>query len=139
MITKHKKKILLVAIFSLLAAGFLPYSFSNNEKPGKSSQVSQTQLCCCGNDASCCEDCSCSEGLAEADNTGKYTLIITVCGGSSDDIITVSTLKYFLSHSSFVNYMPATALVETTTLQIKDVLTRPPYKPPESQLLTHLT
>jgi hypothetical protein len=138
MITKHKKKIMLVAIILMLVSGYLPYSF-NNRNPVNNTQVTQSQLCCCGNNASCCQDCNCSEGIAESDSIGKYTITITSCGGSADDIITVSTLKYFLLLSVFVNYMPVATLTETDELQIKDVLTKPPYKPSKSQLLTHHT
>ena len=131
MITKHKKKIILLAIILLLAPGFLSYGF-NNKKPGKNSLVSQTQLCCCGNNASCCQDCTCSEGLAESVNIGKYTVTITSCGGSSDDIFTALELNYFLTQSAFFNYLPATTLSEAILLKPEYSLLSPPYKPPKT-------
>jgi len=131
MITKHKKKIILLAIILLFAPGFLSYGF-NSKKPGKNSLVSQTQLCCCGNNASCCQDCTCSEGLAESDNIGKYTVSITACGGGSDDIFTVLKLNYFLSQSASFNYLPATTSSETILLKPEDSLLSPPYKPPKA-------
>ena len=135
----HKKTIMLLAIFALLAPGFLPYGLSNSNKAVKNNQVSHAKLCCCNKVASTCRDCCCSDGLAETDNTSKYTVTITACGGTSDDIITVSKLNYFLSLSSTVNYLPVTTLAETATLQLKDVLIKPPLKPPKPQLLTHFT
>ena len=144
MITKYKKKIMLLAIISLLISGFLPYSFNNNKEPGKNSQVSQTQLCCCGNNASCCQDCSCSEGLVENDyysetgnsqepnDTGKRIVTITSCGGSSDDIFFAPELDYFLLLSSFVNFQPIHTSTKTTTLRLGDALLTPPYKPPKT-------
>ena len=67
-----------------------------------------------------CRDCCCSEDHAGTNDTGKYKVTITACGGTSDDIITVSKLNYFLSLSAIVNYMPVTTLAETTILQLKD-------------------
>lgn len=146
MINKHRKKIMLVAIISLLASGFLPFSF-NNKKPGKDRQVSQTQLCCCGNNASCCQDCSCSEGLVENDyysetgnsqesgDTGKRIVTITSCGGSSNDTFIPPELNYFASLSSFVNYLPVITSSEAITLKPEDFLLSLPYKPPKTQFL----
>ena len=131
-----------VAILSLLASGFLPYGFNYNEKTGKNSQVSQTQLCCCGNNASCCQDCSCSEGLAENDyypetgnsqepnDTGKRIVTITSCGGA-DDAFFSPELNYFVSLSSLINYLPVNTSPETILLEPEDSLLSPPYKPPK--------
>ncbi len=144
MITKHKRKIVLLAIISLLVSGFLPYSFNNNKKPGKNSQVSQTQLCCCGNDASCCQDCSCPEGLVEnnyhsetgdsqeTNDTGKRIVTISSCGGSSNDIFIPPELNYLASLSSFVNYLPVNTSPETILLKPEDSQLTPPYKPPKT-------
>jgi hypothetical protein len=136
---QYKKAIMLLAIILLLAPGFLPYGFINSNKAIKSNQVSHAELCCCGNVASACHDCCCSDDHAETDNTGKYTVTITACGGTSDDIITVSKLNFFLALSSIVNYLPVTTLAETAKLPFKDVLIRQPYKPPKPQLLTNFT
>jgi hypothetical protein len=135
----HKKTIMLLAIFALLAPGFLPYGLSNSNKAVKNNQVSHAKLCCCNKVASTCRDCCCSDNHAENDNTGKHTVTITACGGTSDDIITVSKLNFFLALSSIVNYLPVTTLAETAKLQFKDVLIRQPYKPPKPQLLTNFT
>jgi hypothetical protein len=135
----HKKTIMLLAIFALLAPGFLPYGLSNSNKVIKNNRVSHAKLCCCNKVASTCHDCCCSDGLTETDNTGKYTVTITACDCSSGGIITVSKLNYFHSLSSIVNYLPVTTLAETATLQLKDVLIKPPYKPPKLQFLTNFT
>jgi len=135
----YKKIIVLLAIIALLAPGLLPHGFLNSKKVVKNNQVSHAELCCCGNVASACRDCCCSDNHAENDNTGKYTVTITACGGTSDDIITVSKLNFFLALSSIVNYLPVTTLAETAKLPFKDVLIRQPYKPPKPQLLTNFT
>jgi hypothetical protein len=136
-VVMHKKTIMLLAIFALLAQGFLSHGFINSNKVIKSNQVSHAELCCCGNVANACHDCCCSDDHAENDNTGKRTVTFTACGGTSDDIITVSKLNYFLSLTSILNYMPVTTLAETTSLHLGDVLGKPPYKPPKPQLLTN--
>ena len=135
----HKKTIMLLAIFALLAPGFLPYGLSNSNITVKSNRVSHAKLCCCNKVASTCHDCCCSDGLTENDNTGKSTVTITACGGTSDDIITVSKLNYFLSLSVIVNYMPVTTLAKTIIPGHKNVLLEPPFKPPKPQLLTNFT
>jgi hypothetical protein len=127
---------MLLAIFALLAPGFLPHRFINSNKAIKSNQVSHAELCCCGNVASTCHDCCCAEGHTGTNYTGKYTVAITACGGTSADIITVSKLNYFLSLSAIINYMPVTTLAETTSLQLGNILEKPPYKPPKPQILT---
>jgi len=136
---QYKKAIMLLAIILLLAPGFLPYGFINSNKAIKSNQVSHAELCCCGNVASACHDCCCSDDHAETDNTGKYTVTITACGGTSDDIFTTPNINYFFSHSVFINFIPVTTLAETATLQLKEVLNKPPYKPPKLQLLSNFT
>jgi hypothetical protein len=138
-VVMHKKTIMLLAIFALLAPGFLPYGLSNSNKAVKNNQVSHAKLCCCNQVASTCHGCCCSDGLTETGNTGKYTVTITACGGTSDDIITVSKLNYFYSLSVIVNYLPVTTLAETATLQLKYILEKPPFKPPKPQLLTNFT
>ena len=135
----RKKTIMLLAISLLLAQGFLHHGFINSNKAIKNNQVSHAELCCCGNVASACRDCCCSEDHAGTDDTGKHKVTITACGGTSDDIITVSKLNYFLTLSSIVNYLPVTTLAETAKLPFKDVLIRQPYKPPKPQLLTNFT
>jgi len=136
---KYKKKIILLAIIALLAPGLLPPGFLNSKKAVKNNQVSHAELCCCGNVASACRDCCCSDNHAESDNAGKHPVTITSCGGSSGDIFTAPKMNYFFSQSVFINYLPATTLADTTTLQLKDVLNKPPYKPPKSQLLINFT
>ncbi len=131
---KYNKKIIFLVIFLLLVPGFLPYGFNFNKKSVKNN-LSHAALCCCGNVASACRDCCCSEDHAETDNTGRFTVTITACGGTSDNIITVSKQNYFLSQPSVFNYLPFTTLAETATQQIKDVQIKPPYKPPKSYLL----
>lgn len=143
MIAKYKKKILLVVIISLLASGFLPYGFNYNKKPGMDSQISQAQLCCCGNNASCCQDCSCSDGLAENNyysgtgnsqepgDTGKRIVTITSCGGGADAFF-FPELNYFVTLSSLINYLPVNTSTGTTLLTQEDSLLTPPYKPPKT-------
>jgi hypothetical protein len=136
-LTMHKKMIIILAIISLFAPGFLPYGLSNSNITVKNKRVSHAKLCCCNKVASTCRDCCCSDGPTENDNTGKSTVTITACGGTSDDIITVSKLNFFLALSVIVNYLPVTTLAETATLQLKYILEKPPFKPPKPQLLTH--
>jgi len=138
-LTMHKKMIIILAIISLFAPGFLPYGLSNSNITVKNKRVSHAKLCCCNKVASTCHDCCCSDGLTENDNTGKSTVTITACGGASYDIITVSKLNFFLALSSIINYLPVTTLAETAKLPFKDVLIRQPYKPPKPQLLTNFT
>lgn len=135
----YKKAILLLAIFLLLVPGFLPQEFINSNKALVINLASHAKLCCCGKVASTCHDCCCSEDYSGIDDTGRHTVTITACGGTSADILTVSKLSYFLSVSAIINYMPVATLAETAALQLKDVLNNPPYKPPKSQLLTNLT
>jgi len=135
----HKKKIVLLVIFALLVPGFSPYGFNNSNKTIKNNRISHAQMCCCNKAVSTCRDCCCSEDLAETDNTGKDTVTITACGGTSDDVITVSKPYYVFSLSVVINYLPVTISIDTTTPQPKDVLQKPPYKPPESPLLTIFT
>jgi hypothetical protein len=138
-LTIYKKAILLLVIFLLLVPGFLPHGFISSNKAVVNNQVSHAKLCCCGNVASACHDCCCSDDHTENDNTGESSVTITACGGTSDDIITVSKLNYFLSLSAIINYMPVSTLAKTIIPRHINVLLEPPYKPPKSQLLTHFT
>ena len=131
----YKKKIIILAIISLFAPGFLPYGLINSKETVKNNRISHAESCCCSNIASTCQSCGCPDGLAESDDNGKYPVTITSCGGGSDDIFTTPKINYFFSQSVFINYLPVTTLADTTTLQRKDVLNKPPYKPPKSQLL----
>lgn len=135
----YKKIIMLLAIFALLAPGFMPRSFINSNKAIKSNQVSHAELCCCGNIASTCHDCCCSDDHANNDNTDRNTVTITACGGTPDDIITISKLNYLSPLSSFVQYISVTTMAETASLRFNDVLRRQPYKPPKPQPLSNLT
>ncbi len=127
----YKKTIMLLAIIALLAPGFL-----NSNEAVKGNQVAHTKLCCCGNVASECRDCCCSDDHAENDNTDSNTVTITACGGTSDDIITITRLNYLSPQCVFVQYISVATATETATLRLKDVLINPPYKPPRPQLLT---
>ncbi len=134
----YKKKIIILAIISLFASGFLPYSLINSKEAVKSGRISHAELCCCGHDAGTCQNCGCSDGPGKSDN-GKQPVTITSCGGTSNDIFTTPRINYFFTQSVFINYLPFTTLAETVTLQRKNVLNKPPYKPPKSQLLTNFT
>jgi hypothetical protein len=135
----YKKKIIILSIVLLTAPIFLPYGVINTNNAYKHNQISHAELCCCGNIASTCQNCCCSEDHAGTDNTGKHTVTITACGGTSADIITVSKLNYFHSVSAIIHYMPVATLAETDVLQRGDLLIKPHYKPPKPQLLTHFT
>ena len=135
----YKKTIMLLAILALLIPGLFPHGFINSKETVKNNLVSHAELCCCGNIASLCRDCCCSDDHAGNDNTGRNTVTITACGGIPDDIITISTLNYLSPLTSFVQYISVTTVTETTTPQFNDVLRRQPYKPPEPQLLSNLT
>lgn len=133
---KHKKKIIILAIISLFASGFLPYCLINSKDIVKSDRLSHAELCCCGHHASTCQSCGCPDGTDKSDNNG---ITITSCGGTSTDIITVPKLNYLNSVSAVINYIPVATLAETISLQWVDILIKLPYKPPELQLLTNLT
>jgi len=135
----YKKTIMLLAILALLTSGFLPYGFSNRNKAVKNSLVSHAELCCCGNIASECRDCCCSDDHAENENTDRNTVTITACGGTSNDIITISKLNYLSSLPASVQYTSVITMTEISTPQSNDVLRRQLYKPPKLQLLSNLT
>lgn len=142
MFLKHliicKKTAMLLAIILLIAPGFLPHGFVNSKQVVKNNQVSHAKLCCYGNVASACRDCCCSDDHTENDNTGESTVTITACGGTSDDIITISKLIYILSLPSIINYTPVSTLAKAIIPRRINALLEPPYKPPKSQLLTNL-
>ena len=142
MFLKHliicKKTAMLLAIILLIAPGFLPHGFVNSKQVVKNNQVSHAKLCCYGNVASACRDCCCSDDHTENDNTGESTVTITACGGTSDDIITISKLNYILSLPSIINYTPVSTLAKAIIPRRINALLEPPYKPPKSQLLTNL-
>ena len=142
MFLKHliicKKTAMLLAIILLIAPGFLPHGFVNSKQVVKNNHVSHAKLCCCGNVASACRDCCCSDDHTENDNTGESTVTITACGGTSDDIITISKLIYILSLPSIINYTPVSTLAKAIIPRRINALLEPPYKPPKSQLLTNL-
>ena len=135
----YKKAIMLLAILALLIPGLVPHGFLDSKKTVKNRQVFHAELCCCGNIASECRDCCCSDDHANNDNTDRNTVTITACGGTPDDIITISKLNYLSPLTSFVQYISVTTVAETATPQFNDVLRRQPYKPPEPQLLSNLT
>ena len=135
----YKKTIILLAILALLIPGLVPHGFLDSKKTVKNNQVFHAELCCCGNIASLCRDCCCSDNHAKNDNTDRNTVTITACGGTPDDIITISRLNYLSSLSAFVQYISVATMAETATPQFNDVLRRQPYKPPEPQLLSNLT
>jgi len=138
-LTIYKKTIMFLAILVLIAPGFLPYGLSNSNRAVKNDLVSHAELCCCGNIASACRDCCCSDDHTNNDNTDGNTVTITACGGTPDDIITISKLNYLSSPSVFSRYTSVTTMAETTTSQYKDVLRRQLYKPPKLQLLSNFT
>jgi len=137
--TIYKKTIMLLAILALLIPGLLPYGFSNSNKAVKNSMVSHAELCCCGNIANECRDCCCSDDHAENENTDRNTLTITACGGTSNDIITISKLNYLSSLSASVKYSSVITMTEIAMPQYNDVLRRQLYKPPKPQLLSNFT
>ncbi|GAX62702.1 coenzyme F420-dependent N5,N10-methylene tetrahydromethanopterin reductase and related flavin-dependent oxidoreductase [Candidatus Scalindua japonica] len=135
----YKKKIIILAIISLLAPGFIPYGYINSKEAVENKRISHADLCCCGHKAMSCQSCGCDNGSPEPDHAGKYPVSITSCGSSSEDIFATQNINYFFSHSDFLNYLPVTTSAETATLQLRYVLNKPPYKPPRLQLLTNLT
>jgi hypothetical protein len=132
-----RKTAMLLAIILLLAPGFLPHGSVNSKKVVKNNQVSHAKLCCCGNVTSACRDCCCSDDHIENDSTDKSRVTITACGGTSDDIITISKLNYILSLPSIINYTPVSTLAQTIIPRRINALLEPPYKPPRSPLLTN--
>ncbi|MCP4254758.1 MAG: hypothetical protein GY775_15410 [Candidatus Scalindua sp.] len=134
-----KKAFILLTVITLLIPGLVPHRFLDSNKTVNNNQVAHAELCCCGNIASACHDCCCSDDHANNDNTDRNTVTITACGGTPDDIITISRLNYLSSLSSFVQYISVTTVAETSTPQFNDALRRHPYKPPKLQLLSNLT
>ena len=135
----YKKIIMLLAIFALIAPGFLSNGFINSNKAIQSNQVSHAELCCCGNIASLCHNCCCSDDHSENNITDRNTITITACGGTPDNIITISKLNYLSPLPSFVQYISVANMAEISTPHFNDVLRRHPYKPPKPQLLSNLT
>ena len=136
----YKKTIMLLAILTLLIPGLLPYGFSNSNRAVKNSMVvSHAELCCCGNIASTCRECCCSDDHAKNDNTERNTVTIAACGGTPDGIINISKLNYLSPLVSFVQYTSVITMTEISTPQSNDVLRRQLYKPPKPQLLSNLT
>ncbi len=136
---KCKKAFMLLAVITLLIPGLVPNGFLDSNKTINNNQLAHAELCCCGNIANECSDCCCSKNHEGADNTGRRTVTITACGGTSIDIITISKLNYLSPLSSFAKYISVTTMAETATLQFNDVLRRQPYKPPKPQLLSNHT
>ncbi|MDP6925181.1 MAG: hypothetical protein R2568_08495 [Candidatus Scalindua sp.] len=136
---KSKKAFMLLTIITLLIPGLVPHEFLGSNKTVKNSLVSHAELCCCGNIASECRDCCCSDDHTGNENTDRNTVTITACGGTSNDIITISKLNYLSSLSASVQYISVGITAETATPQFKDVLRRQLYKPPKTQLLSNLT
>lgn len=145
---RHRKKIMLLAVISLLTSGFLPYSFRNSEKPKKNNQTSHTKLCCCRNLMNTCVDCSggcCSEDsdassdysetdkFQGSDYASKQDSLFISCHCNPDDNFFSPELHYYLVSSfPIIHYSPFITSSETNTLIIKDSLLAPPYKPPKS-------
>ncbi len=135
----YKKKLTILVIITLLIPGLIPHGFLDSSKTVNNNQAAHAKLCCCGNVANECRDCCCSDDHTGNDNTDQNTITITACGGTHDDIITISKLNYLSSLTSFVQYMSVTPVAETSTPQFNDVLRRQPFKPPKPQLLSNLT
>ncbi len=133
----YKKMIMLLAIIALLAPGFLPHGFLKSNGAVKGNQVSHAKLCCCGNVANECRDCCCADTHTENNNIDGATVTITACGGTSNDIITITKLNYLSPQSAFVQYISVATVAEVATLHLKVVLINPHYKPPKPQLLTN--
>jgi len=136
---KSKKAFMLLTVITLLIPGLVPHGFLDSNKTVNNKLVAHAELCCCGNIASACRDCCCSGDHASNDNTDQNTITITACGGTHDDIITISKLNYLSSLSAFVQYISVTTMAETSTPQFNDIQRRQPYKPPKPQLLSNLT
>ena len=130
-----KKAFMLLTVITLLIPGLVPHGFFNSNKTVNNNQIVHAELCCCGNIASECSDCCCSDGHT---NNVNNTVTITACCGTPDDIITISKLNYLSSLSAFVQYISVTTVAETSTPQFNDVLRRQPYKPPKLRLLSNL-
>ncbi len=136
---KYEKAFMLLSVITLLLPGLMPHGFLDSNKTAKSNRVAHVELCCCGNIASKCRDCCCSDDHTGNDNSDRNTITITACGGISDNIIIISTLNYLSPLSSFAKYISVTTMAETATLQFNDALRRQPYKPPKLQLLSNHT
>ncbi len=142
MIKTHKNNIIILAVISLLMSEFLAYVFNNSKELEKGNLVSHAQLCCCGTGANTCLDCCCAKDFGENDDrhetgvfkdlndTGKHLVVITSCGGNSDDASFSPELTCLISKFSFVHYSPFTSSLETITLKLNNSFLKPPYKPP---------
>ena len=143
---RYNKKIIFLSIFLLLAPVLLPYGFSFSKKSVNDNLVSHAELCCCGNDINTCSGCCCSLDFAAdgkghhtesatphgSNNTDKRLFIINFCGGGSHDIFFAPELNYFVSLSSYVNYLPVTISNEIITPRHRESYLTLPYKPPKS-------
>ena len=143
---RQNKKIIFLAIFLLLAPVFLPYGFSFSKKSVKDNLVSHAELCCCGKDINTCSDCCCSVDFATdgkdfhtesatshgSNNTDKRLLITNYCGGGSNNIFVAPELNYFVSLSSYGNYLPVSISNETIIRRHIEPRLTLPYKPPKS-------
>jgi hypothetical protein len=142
MIKTHKNKIILLSVISLLTSEFLPSVFNNSKELEKGNLVSRVQLCCCGTGANTCLDCCCAKDFGENDDrhvtgvskglndTGKHLVVITSCGGNSDDVSFFPDLTCLISKFSFVQYSPFTSSLETITSKLNNFFLEPSYKPP---------
>ena len=143
---RQNRKIIFLAVFLLVVPGFLPYTFSFSNKSVKNNLVSHAELCCCGNDVNTCRDCCCSmdsaapmndyhtvsDDLQGPDNRVKRLFIINACGGRPNDIFIAPELNYFVTLSSYYNYLPVTISNETILPRHRKPRLTPPYKPPKS-------
>ncbi len=142
MIKTHKNKIIILAVISLLMSEFLAYVFNNSKELEKGNLVSHAQLCCCGTGANTCLDCCCAKDFGENDDrhetgvfkdlndTGKHLVVITSCGGRSNDTSFSPELNYVVSLSHIIYHLPFTATLEPITLRPTGSPLVPPYKPP---------
>ncbi len=136
---KCKKAFMLLSVITLLLPGLVPHGFLDSNKTVNNNQVAHVELCCCGNIASECRDCCCSDDHTGNENSDRNTITITACGGIPDSIITISTLNYLSSLPAFVQYISVANMAETVTPQVNGALRRQPYKPPKLQLLSNFT
>ncbi len=136
---KCKKAFMLLAVITLLIPGLVPHRFLDSNKTINNNQVAHAELCCCGNIASACRDCCCSDDHTGNDNTDQNTITITACGGTPDDIITISRLNYLSSLSAYIQYISVATMVEISTPKFNDVRRRQPLEPANLQLLCNVT
>ena len=139
---RHNNKIVFLVVIVLLTSEYLPHIFGNVKNLERGSQVSLTELCCCGIGADECQDCAgcCSKGSGETNDSNEETVpgvyshtgnvIISSCDCYTNDGIFSPELTYITSVHSVAFPLPFASLSGTSDLQYNGPLSAPICEPP---------